>query len=262
MRQDTPKECPDCKQTETLIPCGPGVERIHERVEKFFPGARSRIVTSDEITSPTKLNDLIQKINHHEIDILIGTQILAKGHHFPLITLVGVIDADLGLSGGDLRCGEKTFQLLHQVAGRAGREQHPGRVLLQTFQPEHPLMQAIVHQDREAFVQLELEERAAQGMPPFGRLASITLSATKNEVVARAAQELGRIFPHHASDTLRLYGPVPAPLSFVRGRFRWRLLLKSPKSFPLQSFISQWVSQIKIPSVVQVSVDIDPYNFM
>lgn len=261
--QDIPKECPDCKQPDTLIPCGPGVERVHERVQKFFPGARTKIITSDEITTESKLKELIEQITNHEIDILIGTQILAKGHHFPLITLVGVIDADLGLSGGDLRCGERTYQLLHQVAGRAGREERPGVVLLQTFQPEHPLMQAIVNQERDKFVELELQERESQGMPPFGRLAALTVSGTSNELVSKTARDLGLAFPQGESmKDVRLYGPVPAPLSFVRGRHRWRLLVKCDKSFPIQSLLTHWLPKVKAPSTVQINVDVDPYNFM
>lgn len=259
-QQPFPKECPDCKQKETLIPCGPGVERIFELVQKFFPAARSKIITSDEITCVTKLQELLQQINNREIDILIGTQILAKGHHFPMITLVGVIDADLGLSGGDLRCGEKTYQLLHQVAGRAGREQRPGTVLLQTYQPDHPLMQSIIKQEREAFVELELKDRQSHQMPPFGRLAAITLSSTNRDTVSQTARQLGIAFPQQ--NNIQLYGPTPAPLAYVRGRHRWRLLLKADKSIPLQRHIQQWLAMIKIPSTVQVTIDIDPYNFV
>lgn len=258
--QPPPQECPDCHQKETLIPCGPGVERVFERVEKIFPNACAKIITSDEITCVAKLQELLRQINNHEINILIGTQILAKGHHFPLITLVGVIDADLGLKGGDLRCAEKTYQLLHQVAGRAGRESRPGTVLLQTFEPEHPLMQAIIKQDRDTFVELELEDRQNHGMPPFGRLASLTLSSPQSELVAQTARQLGQSFPRQWP--LELYGPTPAPLSFVRGRHRWRLLLKADKSTPLQRYIQEWLKQQKIPSAVQLSIDIDPYNFV
>jgi len=259
-QQPFPQECPDCKQKDTLIPCGPGVERIFELVQKFFPSARAKIITSDEITCVTKLQELLRQINDSEIDILIGTQILAKGHHFPMITLVGVIDADLGLSGGDLRCGEKTYQLLHQVAGRAGREQRPGTVLLQTYQPEHPLMQAIIKQEREAFVTLELEDRQAHKMPPFGRLAALTLSSTNSDAVSQTARQLGLSFPQQ--NIVQLYGPTPAPLAYVRGRHRWRLLLKADKSIPLQRYIQQWLAPLKIPSTVQITIDIDPYNFI
>lgn len=260
---ELPKQCPECQQEDTLIPCGPGVERVQERVEKLFPKARIKIITSDVITSEANLKELIDQISNHEIDILIGTQILAKGHHFPLITLVGVIDADLGLSGGDLRCGERTFQLLHQVAGRAGREQKPGVVLLQTYQPEHPLMQSIVHQDREKFTTLELQERETHSMPPFGRLAALTLSSPNRETVALAARELGNAFPQGPSlENVHLFGPVPAPLSIVRGRHRWRLLVKTEKNFPLQKLLSHWIPKVKIDRSVQLSIDIDPYTFL
>lgn len=262
--QEVPQECPECQQKDTLIPCGPGVERIHEAVQKRFPKSRSRIITSDEITCMTKLQELIRQISNHEIDILIGTQILAKGHHFPMITLVGIIDGDLGLSGGDLRCGEKTYQLLHQVAGRAGRESRPGIVLLQTYQPDHPIMKAIVKQDRDTFLQLELEERKAHGMPPFGRLASITLCGTQNHMVSQSARQLAQAIPHSLIKDLNItiLGPAPAPLSYVRGRHRWRFLLKTDRKAPLQKFIKTWLDSQKLPSSVRVTIDIDPYNFM
>lgn len=258
--QETPKECPECHKPDTLIPCGPGVERVHEIIEKLVPEARCRIITSDEITSVDGLNDLVAQIRNHEVDILIGTQILAKGHHFPLITLVGVVDADLGLSGGDLRCAERTYQLLHQVSGRAGREERPGTVLLQTFQPDHPLMEAMVSQNRDHFNSLELQERHEHGMPPFGRLVSITLAANNPDLVARTARHLGQTAPRHQDITL--YGPTPAPLSFIRGKHRWRLLFKAPKAFPLQRVLKNWLEIQDLPSTVQVIVDVDPYSFV
>lgn len=258
--QDTPQQCPECRQEDTLIPCGPGVERVHELVSKLLPRARCRMITSDEVTSLDKLNDLVNQIHNHEIDILIGTQILAKGHHFPMITLVGVVDADLGLSGGDLRCAERTYQLLHQVSGRAGRENRPGSVLLQTFQPEHPLMQTMVNQDRDAFNQLELDERQAHGMPPFGRLVSLTLAATDPDLVARTARYLGQTAPQHPE--LELYGPTPAPLAFVRGKHRWRLLFKASKTLPIQRLLKEWIKTRTIPSPVQLIIDVDPYSFV
>ncbi|MBW8308207.1 MAG: primosomal protein N' [Candidatus Paracaedibacteraceae bacterium] len=260
LEQEIPIHCPACHQSDTLIPCGPGVERVHEVVEKLLPQARCRILTSDEVTSLPKLNELVGQIHNHEIDILIGTQILAKGHHFPLITLVGVIDADLGLSGGDLRCAERTYQLLHQVSGRAGREERPGTVLLQTFQPDHPLMQAMVNQDRDSFNELELHERQSHGMPPFGRFISLTLAATNPDLVARTARHLGQTAPKYQG--IELYGPTPAPLSFVRGKHRWRLLFKAPKTLPLQRILQKWLVTQAIPSSVQLMIDVDPYSFL
>jgi primosomal protein N' (replication factor Y) (superfamily II helicase) len=258
--QDKPPHCPECQQEGTLIPCGPGVERVYEFVEKLLPQARCRIVTSDEMTTLGKLTALVDQIHHHEVDILIGTQILAKGHHFPMMTLVGVIDADLGLSGGDLRCAERTYQLLHQVSGRAGREERAGSVLLQTFQPEHPLMQAMVQQDRNGFNALELEERRRHGMPPFGRLIALTLAAAHPDLVAHTARCLGQTAPR--SPDIELYGPTPAPLSFIRGKHRWRLLFKAPKSFPLQKLLQNWLAQEIVPSSVQLIIDVDPYSFV
>ena len=255
-----PSACPECKAEESLIACGPGVERIHEQISQTFPMARCEMLTSDMMSTPKHIHELIRRVTDHEVDIVIGTQILAKGHHFPMMTLVGVVDADLGLSGGDLRACERTYQLLHQVAGRAGREQRPGRVLLQTFNPDHPVMAALAGQDRDGFVDAEKAEREARLMPPFGRLGAIIISGTDALQVERVAKSLARTAPLHPDVTV--LGPVPAPLAQLRGRHRWRLLIKATKTVPLQQMLGSWVGGIKPMGNVRITVDIDPYSFL
>lgn len=255
-----PSFCPECKAEDSLIACGPGVERIHEQISQTFPMARCEMLTSDMISTPGTIQAFIQRVTNHDLDILIGTQILAKGHHFPMMTLVGVIDADLGLSGGDLRACERTYQLLHQVSGRAGREQRPGRVLLQTFNPDHPVMTALAAQDRDGFLEAEKTEREARLMPPFGRLGAIIISGTNQQQVACFAKDLARSAPFHPDMTI--LGPVPAPLSQLRGRHRWRFLVKASKSIPLQQMLATWVGKVKPVGNIRVTLDIDPYSFL
>jgi primosomal protein N' (replication factor Y) len=185
-----PHSCPACKAEGMLAACGPGVERLSEEVAALLPAARTAMMTSDTITGPLAAAEFIRRVQDHEVDLLIGTQMIAKGHHFPMLTLVGVVDADLGLHGGDLRATERTYQLLHQVAGRAGRADRPGRVLLQTYEPNHPVMQALVAGDRDRFLASEAEDRRSAGMPPFGRLAALILAGPDAETVDGAARLL------------------------------------------------------------------------
>jgi primosomal protein N' (replication factor Y) len=199
-------------------------------------------------------------MDRREIDILIGTQMMAKGHHFPHLTLVGVVDADLGLAGGDLRAGERTYQLLHQVAGRAGRAEHPGRVLLQTASPEHPVLEALAGGDTARFLEAESAERKAHGMPPFGRLAALIVSAPDGDLADRIARALGRVAPHGPG--VAVLGPAPAPLSLLRGRHRRRLLLKAARDVAVQPLLRTWLAKVKLPGAVRVYVDVDPYSFV
>jgi primosomal protein N' (replication factor Y) len=255
-----PSSCPECKAEDSFIACGPGVERIHEQIMHTFPDARCEMLTSDMMSTPKQIQELIRRVTNHEVDVVIGTQILAKGHHFPMMTLVGVVDADLGLSGGDLRACERTYQLLHQVSGRAGREMLPGRVLLQTFNPHHPVMAALAAQDRDSFIEAEKVEREARLMPPFGRLGAIIISGTDALQVEKVAKHLVRKAPSHPD--VVVLGPVPAPLAQLRGRHRWRLLLKATKSVPLQNLITTWIGGIKPSANIRITVDIDPYSFL
>jgi primosomal protein N' (replication factor Y) len=195
-----------------------------------------------------------------EIDLLIGTQIVAKGHHFPGLTLVGVVDGDIGLSGGDLRAGERTYQLLHQVAGRAGRAEKPGHVLLQTHTPEHPAMQALASGDRDGFLANEIATRERLGLPPFGRMAAVIVAGPDPDEVDRLCRQLAHLAPRAGDiDTL---GPAPAPLAVLRGRHRRRFLVRAPRDAPLQQLIAEWVAGVKVPNRVRLQIDIDPYSFL
>ncbi len=255
-----PAACPACAVEGKLAPCGPGVERLAEEAAARFPEARLAVMASDTIASPSAADGLVRRMAERDIDVLIGTQIVAKGHHFPWLTLVGVIDADLGLAGGDLRAGERTYQLLHQVAGRAGRAERPGRVVLQTFQPEHPVMLALASGDRDRFVAEELAERKAHGMPPFGRLAALIVAGRGEDRVRTTCQRLARAAPDEPG--IEVVGPAPAPLSLLRGRTRWRFLVKARRSVALQRVLRAWLAAVRPEAGVRIQADIDPYGFL
>jgi primosomal protein N' (replication factor Y) len=255
-----PQACAACGAADQFAPCGPGVERLAEEVLTLLPETRFAIMASDTVQGPRAAAELIRRIRDHEVDIVIGTQMVAKGHNFPMLTLVGVVDADLGLEGGDLRAAERTYQLLHQVAGRAGRAERSGRVLLQTFQPQHPVMAALVSGDRDRFVAAELAARDRAGMPPFGRLAALIVSGPDPAAVDRVANELGRHRPRDPE--IQVFGPAPAPFALLRGRHRRRILAKAPRGTRLQSAIATWIAKVKAPASVRIQVDIDPYSFL
>nr|WP_325166471.1 primosomal protein N' [Thermohalobaculum xanthum] len=257
-----PSACPGCGRDDRLAACGPGVERLAEEAAELFPGARIEVLSSDLIAGPEAVKARLAAIAAGEADIVIGTQMVAKGHNFPLLTLVGVIDADMGLLGGDLRAAERTFQMLHQVAGRAGRAERPGRALIQTASPDHPVMRAIVSGDAEAFWRGQAELRNLSGMPPYGRLAGVIVSGEDEARVAETARALGRAAPLIERAGAELYGPAPAPIARVRGRVRMRLLIKAPKGLPLQEAIRGWLAAVKVPAAVRVVVDIDPQSFL
>ncbi|MBF9046182.1 primosomal protein N' [Rhodobacterales bacterium LSUCC0031] len=256
-----PETCPACGVTGKMAAIGPGVERIAEEAASLFPEAKLAILSSDLFGSARALKAQIEEIAHGQTDIIIGTQLVAKGHNFPRLTLVGVIDADLGLQGSDLRAAERTFQLMRQVSGRAGRAEAPGVALLQTFQPEHPVVRAILAGDEEGFWRAEATEREATGMPPYGRLAGIIISGDD----AAAAFDLGTRLARN-DGALRaigamVYGPAPAPIARVRGRHRVRLLVKAPKGAALQGAIAQWIAPIRQSAKLRLAVDIDPQSF-
>ncbi|MGA0315972.1 MAG: replication restart helicase PriA, partial [Alphaproteobacteria bacterium] len=255
-----PKECPNCSAKESLVPIGPGVERLAEEVVRKFPSARVEIMTSDTIRSPSTASCFINRMQRAEIDILIGTQIVAKGHHFPNLTLVGVVDADLGLSGGDLRASERVYQTLQQVAGRAGRADREGSVILQTYQPENPIIQAMVSGDRDRFLDLEGKAREHYEMPPYGRLAALIISGENISRVKEAVNGIGKARP--TIPGLQVLGPAEAPLSILRGRHRRRFLIKARPGVRIQPVIQAWLSRSRIQSGVRVQIDIDPYSFM
>jgi len=255
-----PEDCPSCQAEDSFAACGPGVERVAEEAAMLFPDARIAIMASDLLPGPKAAAELVDRMARREIDLLVGTQIVAKGHHFPLLTLVGVIDADLGLAGGDLRAAERTYQLLSQVSGRAGRAEHPGRVLLQTYQTEAKVLQALEKGDAEGFARAEAEDRRAGGWPPYGRLAALIVSGDDSPLVEKTAQQLARLAPRDPN--IELLGPAPAPLALLRGRHRRRMLLKAPKQTNLQAYIRHWLGLIKLPNPIRVQVDIDPYSFL
>jgi len=240
---------------------GPGVERLAEEVTARFPGARLAVLSSDLFGSARALKEAVVNIAEGGADIIIGTQIVAKGHNFPLLTLVGVIDADLGLQGSDLRAAERTFQLMRQVAGRAGRAEKPGEAWLQTHQPDHPVIRAILGGDEEAFWKAEAAERRAAGVPPYGRMAGIILSSPDVAQVFDFGAELARRDGPLRRVGAQVYGPAPAPIARVRGRHRVRLLVKAEKSVPLQAALAEWVGQLKLPSNLRLAIDIDPQSF-
>jgi len=258
-----PEVCPECEALGRMATCGPGVERIAEEAAALFPNITREIVTSDTVTGPGEAADFIARIENLEIDLVIGTQIIAKGHHFPLLTLVGVVDADLGLAGGDLRAAERTYQLLHQVAGRAGRAQHAGRVLLQTYIPDHPVMSALSSGKREDFLAREAEARELHGQPPTGRLAAVILSGRNEAIVANTALALARLARGNlpAEGGMEVFGPAPAPLALLRGRYRYRLLIKCSRAHMPQRWLRRWLGALKAPSRVSLRVDVDPYSF-
>ena len=256
-----PEACPSCQVEGKLAPVGPGVERIAEEVSDLFPDARVAVLSSDLYGSARALKEMIETIAAGGADIIIGTQIVAKGHNFPNLTLVGVIDADLGLQGSDLRAAERTFQLMRQVAGRAGRSVKPGLALLQTFQPEHPVIRAILSGDDEGFWRAEAEQRKAAGVPPFGRLAGVVLSGPDAPTVFDVAGQLARRDGPLRAVGAQVFGPAPAPIARVRGRHRVRLLIKAAKGVPIQNALRDWAAQVKLPNNVRLQIDIDPQSF-
>jgi primosomal protein N' (replication factor Y) (superfamily II helicase) len=255
-----PSYCPSCAAPGALAACGPGVERLAEEVAAAFPAARVAVMASDTLSGPRAAATLVEAVEARGIDILIGTQIVAKGHHFPMLTLVGVIDADLGLAGGDLRAAERTYQLLHQVAGRAGRAERPGTVFLQTFMPENAVIRALVSGDRDRFFSEETAARRQHAMPPYGRLAALIIAAPDAETADFAASAFARAAPQMPG--VHVLGPAPAPLAILRTRHRRRFLVKADKSVALQPVLRDWLGRVKVPSSVRVQVDVDPYSFL
>jgi primosomal protein N' (replication factor Y) (superfamily II helicase) len=256
----TPRACPECKEEDALVACGPGVERIADEVAELFPQARTAVVTSDTLWSPAKAAEFVRSMEAGEIDIIVGTQLVTKGYHFPNLTLVGVIDADLGLEGGDLRASERTFQQIAQVSGRAGRGEKPGRVFIQTREARHPVIQALVRGDAEAFYAAETDSRRRAHAPPFGRFAAIIISSEKPDDALETARLIGRTAPQ--VDGMSVYGPAPAPLAVLRGRHRHRLLIHARRALDVQDVIRDWLGSLRWPASTRVNVDVDPYSFL
>ena len=256
--EPVPTICPQCKNAVSMR--GAGLEKIEEEVAAKFPKARIALVSSDTIMSREALERIVHKMENGEIDIIIGTQILAKGHHFPNLTLVGVVDADMGLFGTDFRAGEHTFQQLFQVAGRAGRGEFPGRVLLQTFQPEHPVIRAICASDRDEFMASDMESRRAAQMPPFGQLVAIIVEADKESVLKKYCEELSRVAP--VLNGGKIMGPIAAQIYQIRNWYRMRFLVSGNSRANLQPVVRAWLDKVKQPVNVRIKIDVNPQNFM
>ena len=256
-----PEECPNCGAEESLVACGPGIERIAEEAAERFPEARRVLLSSDLTPGIADLRETLREIEEREVDLIIGTQLVAKGHHFPGLALVGVIDADLGLAQGDPRAAERTFQLMSQVTGRAGREAIEGRGLIQTYMPEHPVIAALVSGDRDTFYAHEIAARREAGMPPFGRLAAILITAGSRESAEGYARAVARAAP--PAEKIQVLGPAEAPLSVIRGRHRYRLLVKAAREADLQAYLRLWLSAVpKAKGDIRLTVDVDPYSFL
>ena len=257
-----PNKCNSCNSDDTLSVVGPGIERLAEEVTKLFPTARVGVLSSDLFTTPMSLRKQLSEIESGKIDIIVGTQLVAKGHNFPELTLVGVIDADLGLQGADLRAAERTFQLINQVSGRAGRQNKPGETLIQTYDPEHRVIKAILEADLEKFWSLEANDREKAGVPPFGRFVGIILSG----VSLKNVEDTGKILFKNSTNLrnlgVQVFGPAPAPFSRIKGKYRQRLLVKAERKFPIQRFLKDWILTVKSRKGVRIQIDIDPYNFL
>jgi primosomal protein N' (replication factor Y) (superfamily II helicase) len=256
-----PAACPKCQAVNSFVAVGPGVERLEEEVRALFPQARVLVLSSDLVASVDRLRAELDDVAAGRFDIVIGTQLVAKGHHFPKLNLVGIVDADLGLNNGDPRAAERTFQLLHQVVGRAGRDAGVGRGLLQTHQPEHPVMRALIGHDRDAFYEAEIEARQRTHYPPFGRLASLVVSGEDRHDAQAFARALARAAP--PQEDVRILGPADAPLALVRGRHRLRLLVKTPRGFDLSAYLRAWLAAApKAKGSIKLGIDVDPQSFL
>ncbi len=255
-----PKACPACGAVDSFAPCGPGVERVAEEVQERWPQARVLVVSSDTIGRGAAARRALDAIRDGEVDLIVGTQMLAKGHNFPNLTVAAVVDADLGLKGGDLRAGERTFQLMTQAAGRAGRAERPGRALIQTMNPDAPALRALASGDADAFYAHEAEARKALGFPPFGRLAAVVVASEDHRAAEETARMLGRNAPNDPD--VAVWGPAPAPIALLRGRARWRLLVKTSRRRRIQPILRRWLASTRVPNRVRVAIDVDPYSFL
>lgn len=260
-QQPIPSSCPSCGAEHSLAPIGPGIERIAEEARMLFPQLRTALMASDTLSTPSRTTQMIESITKGEIDLIIGTQTVAKGWHFPNLTCVGIVDADLGLGGGDLRAAERSMQLLHQVSGRAGRADFLGKVLIQSYMPAHPVIQALKAGDFEAFLKQETALREPGFWPPFGRLAALIISSENEARANEIALQLAKTAPLHL-EHIQVLGPAPAPIAILRNQHRRRMLLRSIKSIALQPILRYWLSLIPADMRKDIDIDIDPVSFL
>jgi primosomal protein N' (replication factor Y) len=258
-QEPLPQACPKCGTEGKLVPVGPGVERLAEEATRHFPDARLVILSSD-ITRGQLLKDVLRDVTDGLYNLVIGTQLVAKGHHFPFLTCVGVVDADLALESSDPRAGERTWALLAQVAGRSGRGEKPGRAFVQTYAPDHALMRALKSGDRDSYYGQEKLIRQNAGLPPYGRLAALIVSDTDAASAERLARMLGKTVP--PTDDVQVLGPAIAPIAVVRGRHRWRLLVTAARGVDIQAFLRLWLKDVKVKGSLHLQIDVDPYNFL
>ncbi len=252
--------CAKCKTPDSLKSIGPGVERLAEEIESIFPNYTTKIMSSDNANTPNKIKKIVDEFENKKINILVATQIMAKGYHFPNLSIVGVIDADLGLTGGDMRAIERTYNLLQQVSGRAGRTKKVGKVFIQTYHPENPVISSLKSRDRESFIEKTLEERRVFNIPPFSFMTAIVLSGTSRAIVESFANYL--VKNHIIEKGIEILGPVEAPLFLLRGRYRYRLLLKGDRRNRLNAYTRKILAINPIPSTIRITIDVDPYTFM
>jgi primosomal protein N' (replication factor Y) (superfamily II helicase) len=258
-KEPVPKACPECATEGDMVPVGPGIERLAEEAVKRFPDARIAILSSD-LSRGQILRETLREVEDGTVNLVIGTQLVAKGHHFPHLTLVGVVDADLALESSDPRAGERTWALLAQVAGRAGRGAKPGRAMVQTYVPQHPLMQALLKGDRDTYLNTEKIIRENAGLPPHGRLAALVISGMDASETERFARFIANNAP--MAEGITVLGPAPAPIAMVRGRTRWRMLVKAKRDVNIQGFLREWLKGVKTRGSLKLEIDVDPYNFL
>lgn len=258
-QEPVPKACPKCGTEGKLVPVGPGVERLAEEAQRRFPEARLCILSSD-MARGANLQDALKAVADGTYNLVIGTQLVAKGHHFPHLTCVGIVDADLALESSDPRAGERTWALLAQVAGRAGRGEKPGRAFVQTFNPDHPLMRALKSGDRDSYLLQEKRVREQANLPPYGRMAALIISGTDPHETERFANMIARSSP--SAEDVQILGPAAAPISVIRGRHRWRILLKASRNVDLQAYLRLWLKDVKPKGQLHLQIDVDPYNFL
>ncbi|MDA0901945.1 MAG: primosomal protein N' [Proteobacteria bacterium] len=256
LQNSLPNDCPQCHETDSLITCGAGVEKVEEEVLQHFPQSRIALMTSDNVTNLQEAEELVNKILNHEIDVIIGTQIIAKGHHFPDLALVGIIDGDGSFQNANLRTAERSYQLLTQVIGRAGRDKYQGKVVLQSYNPQNVVFKNIINNDRDKFLESEANNRQIMNMPPFSKMVAVIFNAFDEEQTIKTAKMVLQQFP--VQSDIEVFGPAPMPLTKVRNRYYYRLLIKAENRLNIQKLIAQVLAKITVPSTVRIKVDIDP----